>query len=109
MCTGNLGRRTQAHLFSFLNGRKALSRKEYFYISLLFFNPPFFAHVPPEFTLLGHVSFLPQSHSTARDQDATTRVSHSQAWAPEFAIALKKLQPPCSATTSSFLRHILVK
>lgn len=41
MFAGDLGRKTQAHLFSFLNGMKALSRKEYFYISLLYFNPPF--------------------------------------------------------------------
>lgn len=44
-----------------------------------------------QFTLLGHVSLLPQSHGTARDQGAATRVSHIQAQPPEFAIALKQL------------------
>lgn len=69
-----------------------------------------FVLVPPEFTLLGHVSLLPQSQGTARDQGAATRVSHSRARPPEFAIALKQLPPPCSATdNSSSLAHIRVK
>lgn len=89
-----------AAFISFLNGMKALSRKEYFYISMLYFNPPFFNCSSCVHTLRPHfiASTVLQHYKGPRGHH---HIMQSQAQSPEFTVALKHLLPPHLASVKS--------